>query len=264
MKKQILVMIVLLCLSITAIQAQHAYFPSSGTVTFERKFHVQNYLKRNFLNKPDLDTWDKLSVENAVKNGPVEVITHHTLKFYDTETLFETVQEDYPANYRNVSWYNPAVADSKTYMDFKNKEFIKLLPFGDEQLLMKDSLPTVKWKYTDEYRNIAGYDCRRANGIIQDSIYVVAFFAGQIPISGGPELIHGLPGLILGISVPVLNINMFATKVEITNTPVSNVLTKKKKVVAESKAEIIKKLKDTVYDWMDEKDFKKRLQSVLF
>lgn len=264
MNKQILLMIVLLCLSITAIRAQHAYFPSSGTVTFERKFHVQNYLKRNFLNKPDLDTWDKLSVENAVKNGPVEVITHHTLKFYDTETLFETVQEEYPANYRNVSWYNPAVADSKTYMDFKNKEFIKLLPFGDEQLLMKDSLPTVKWKYTDEYRNIAGYDCRRANGIIQDSIYVVAFFAGQIPISGGPELIHGLPGLILGISVPVLNINMFATKVEITNTPVSNVLTKKKKVVAESKAEIIKKLKDTVYDWMDEKDFKKRLQSVLF
>jgi hypothetical protein len=42
------------------------------------------------------------------------------------------------------------------------------------------------------------------------------------------------------------------------------VLTKKKKVVAESRAEIIKKLKDTVYDYLDEKAFKKRLQSILF
>ena len=257
-------LLLILFVSIGLVHAQNAYFPSSGTVTFERKFHVQNYLKRNYLNKPDLDTWERLSVDNAVKNGPVEMLTHHTLKFYDRETLFETIQEDYPANYRNVTRYNPTVTDSKTYINFKEQEFFKLLPFGDEQLLMKDSLPAVKWKYTDEYRHIAGYDCRRANGIIQDSIYVVAFFAGQIPISGGPELIHGLPGLILGISVPSLNINMFATKVEITNTPVYNVLTKKKKAVPESKTAIIKKLKDTVYDWMEDKDFKKRMQSILF
>ncbi|WP_398454892.1 GLPGLI family protein [Sphingobacterium thalpophilum] len=244
--------------------AQHAYFPSSGTVTYERKFHVQNFLKRNYLNKPDLDTWDKLTVDNAVKNGPVEVVTHHTLKFYDSETLFETVQEDYPASYRNVTRYNTILPDAKTYINFKNQEYLKLLPFGDEQLLLKDSLPAVKWKYTDEYRHIAGYDCRRANGIIQDSIYAVAFFAGQIPIPGGPELVHGLPGLILGISIPSMNVNMFATKVEISNAPVSNVLTKKKKVVPESKAEITKKLKETVYDWLDESAFRKRLQSVFF
>lgn len=244
--------------------AQHAYFPNSGTVTYERKFHVQNFLKRNYLNKPDLDTWDKLTVDNAVKNGPVEVVTHHTLKFYDSETLFETVQEDYPASYRNVTRYNTILPDAKTYINFKNQEYLKLLPFGDEQLLLKDSLPAVKWKYTDEYRHIAGYDCRRVNGIIQDSIYAVAFFAGQIPISGGPELVHGLPGLILGISIPSMNVNMFATKVEISNAPVSNVLTKKKKVVPESKAEITKKLKETVYDWLDESAFRKRLQSVFF
>jgi hypothetical protein len=68
----------------------------------------------------------------------------------------------------------------------------------------------------------------------------------------------------MGISIPSMNVNMFATKVEITNTAFSNVLTKKKKVVAESRAEIIKKLKDTVYDYLDEKAFKKRLQSILF
>jgi len=68
----------------------------------------------------------------------------------------------------------------------------------------------------------------------------------------------------MGVSIPSMNINMFATKVELTNTPVSNVLTKKKKVVAESKTEITKKLKDTVYDWLDDQEFKKRLQSIFF
>lgn len=259
---KLMIWVLLLCMR--TAQAQHAYFPSSGIVTYERKFHVQNFLKRNYLNKPDLDTWDKLTVDNAVKNGPTEVVTHHMLKFYDHETLFETIQEDYLPSYRSVTRYQPILADSKTYINFQQQEFLKLLPFGDDQLLLKDSLPAVKWKYTDEYRNIAGYDCRRVNGIVQDSVYVVAFFAGQIPVPGGPELIHGLPGLIMGVSIPSMNVNMFATKVEITNAPVSNVLTKKKRVVAESRAEILKKLRDTVYDYLDEKDFKKRMQSIFF
>lgn len=263
MKKYIVVLFLLVGFMMHA-SAQYAFFPSSGTVTFERKFHLHNYLKRNFLNKPDLDGWDKISVDAAIKSGPVEIITHHSLKFFDDETVFETIQEDYPPNYRNYSWYSPFISDSKTYINVKDNSFLKLLPFGDEELLMKDSLPNVKWKYTDEYRNIAGYDCRRANGIIQDSIYVVAFFAGQIPIPTGPELIHGLPGMILGVSIPSMNINIFATKVELTNTPVSNVLTKKKKVVAEPKTAIVAKLKSSVYDWMDEKEFNKKLKAILF
>ena len=44
----------------------------------------------------------------------------------------------------------------------------------------------IKWKFTDEYRNILGYDCRRVNGIMQDSVYIVAFYTPQIPVSGGP------------------------------------------------------------------------------
>lgn len=263
MRKYFVALFLLLGL-MTSVSAQYAFFPSSGTVTYERKFHLQNYLKRNFLNKPDLDGWDKISVEQAVKAGPVEMVTHHSLKFFDDETLFETIQEDYPANYRNVSWYSPFINDSKTFINVKDNSFLKLLPFGDEELLMKDSLPHVKWKYTDEYRNIAGYDCRRANGIIQDSIYVVAFFAGQIPVPTGPELIHGLPGLILGVSIPSMNVNIFATNVELSNTPVSSVLTKKKKVVAEPKESVIAKLKTSVYDWLSEKEFNKKLNAILF
>lgn len=244
--------------------AQYAFFPNSGTVTYERKFHVVNYLKKNYLNKGNVNTWDQISFDNILKNGPAEMITHHTLSFFGEETLFETVKEEYPANYRNISWYVPLMSDSKTFVNFETNIFQKLLVFGDDELIMKDTVPKVKWKYTDEYRNIAGYDCRRANGVVQDSIYVVAFFAGQIPVPAGPELITGLPGMILGLSLPSLNMNMFATKVELNNSPVSSVLTKKKKVVPESKEEVFKKLKLSVYDYLDDKGFAKQKSKILF
>jgi GLPGLI family protein len=42
---------------------------------------------------------------------------------------------------------------------------------------------------------------------------VVAFFANQIPIPGGPESFGGLPGMILEVALPHENIIWRATKV---------------------------------------------------
>jgi GLPGLI family protein len=47
-----------------------------------------------------------------------------------------------------------------------------------------------------------------------DSIYVIAFYTDEIPVSSGPESFNGLPGMILGIVLPRLNITYFATKLE--------------------------------------------------
>ncbi len=57
---------------------------------------------------------------------------------------------------------------------------------------MQDSTRKITWKITDEMREIAGFSCRRANAIMLDSIYVVAFYTDQIPVSGGPESFSGL------------------------------------------------------------------------
>lgn len=84
---------------------------------------------------------------------------------------------------------------------------------NQDKLKISSPLQKVEWKYTDEIRNIAGYDCRRANAIIRDSIYVVAFYAEEIPVPTGPESFHGLPGMILGLAIPSEHITWFATKV---------------------------------------------------
>jgi GLPGLI family protein len=78
---------------------------------------------------------------------------------------------------------------------------------------VKDSTRKINWKVTNEIRNIAGYDCRRANALIMDSIYVVAFYTDEIPVSGGPESFTGLPGMILGVALPYEHTTWFATSV---------------------------------------------------
>src|SRR6185437_10397918 len=89
----------------------------------------------------------------------------------------------------------------------------------DQPFLVKDSLRKIKWKITDENREIAGYNCRRANGLMMDSIYVVAFYTDKIPVSGGPESFSGLPGMILEVALPHENVIWRATKVTEAEIP---------------------------------------------
>lgn len=87
----------------------------------------------------------------------------------------------------------------------------------DDKYILKDSLSKVTWRFTDEYRNIAGFECRRVNGATPDSLYLVAFYTDQIPVSGGPALSHGLPGMILGLAIPEMHIQYWATNVAYHN-----------------------------------------------
>ena len=98
--------------------------------------------------------------------------------------------------------------------------------------LIKDSLRNLEWRITDETREIAGFECRKAVTKICDSVYVVAFYTDQIAVSSGPENFGGLPGMILGLAVPRLYTTWFATKLELTEPTIAqlNPVQKGKKV----------------------------------
>lgn len=87
--------------------------------------------------------------------------------------------------------------------------------YGEERFLIVEKSKAIKWKYTDERMDILGYECRRANGLLMDSIYVVAFYCPEIDVSAGPSIFEGLPGMILGVSIPEDHVNIFATKIEL-------------------------------------------------
>lgn len=104
---------------------------------------------------------------------------------------------------------------NQVHTSYKTGRVTSLKPVFEETFLVEDSLARIKWKLTADTRIIAGYECRKAVGILDDSVGVFAFYTDEIMVPGGPESIHGLPGLILGMGIPRLHATWFATKVEV-------------------------------------------------
>jgi GLPGLI family protein len=116
-----------------------------------------------------------------------------------------------------------------------------------------DSIIKIKWKITNENRVIAGYNCRKAIGIIMDSVYVFAFYADEIVIPGGPCTINGLPGMILGLTIPRLYTSWIATSIHSlpnSTNVVSPVVSKN----IFSRKTIAATILDKTKDWGDEND----------
>ena len=128
-------------------------------------------------------------------------------------------------------------------------------------MYIQDSIMPVKWKITNEYREIAGYSCRRANGVVLDSVYVVAFYTDQIPTSAGPGTVHGLPGMILGLVVPEQHYNIYATKVDFSPPTIRAELGKKKdKPMTRKEAQ--ERMKSLMGTWMAEQQLNLLLAAI--
>ncbi len=94
----------------------------------------------------------------------------------------------------------------------------------DNNYLLTGALMNIEWKLSPtETREIAGFNCRKATGIIFDSVYVFAFYTDEITISGGPMGINGLPGMILGITIPRMFTSYIATKLQVAGVDVRKV-----------------------------------------
>ena len=140
---------------------------------------------------------------------------------------------------------NMSIADKNiVFNDYVSGTTITQKPVFEETFLVQDSLLKIKWKLTADTRTIAGFDCRKAIGLIDDSIAIFAFYTDEILISGGPEGANGLPGMILGLGMPRIHTTWFATKVEVNGVNLSKVTpaTKGKKVNRQSMLQSLDKV----------------------
>ena len=112
-------------------------------------------------------------------------------------------------------WLDDKSIEDIIYSDLVHNTFAKKQTVFDEKFLLADSIRKINWRIFNESRDIAGFECRKATGIIMDSVYVIAFYTDQIPVSGGPLGFTNLPGMILGIVIPRLNITIMANKLEL-------------------------------------------------
>jgi len=209
--KRISIILLLALISYSVTLAQNAHFSTNGVIEFEKNVNMFALMKKN-INK-DNEAYMRPAYEAYIKNQPQFKTLKSTLTFsQNNTTLFNPIEPETPSN----GFFGGNILAEQNniiYTDVANHISICQKKVYEETFLVKDSTRKINWKITSETREIAGFKCRRANALILDSIYVVAFYTDEIPISGGPESFTGLPGMILGVALPHENITWFATKV---------------------------------------------------
>lgn len=213
MKKIILMAISLLVYG--EIQAQNKHFATVGSIEFEKSINMFAMIKKQISNYNE--SYMQQAFDQYKKTQPQFKKLKSTLYFSGNKTLFKPDADETSSN----GFFSGAqTTQNNTIVTNLNAgTYISQKKVFEETFLVKDSLRNIRWKITDETRDIAGYTCRRANAIVLDSIYVVAFYTDEIAVSGGPESFTGLPGMILGVALPHENITWFATKVNEVNVP---------------------------------------------
>ncbi len=216
--------------------AQNTIFLSNGKIEYERRINVYAQIGS------DDDQWSEFrkKLSNHFKTS------YFDLLFTRDKSLYRPGRE---SDDRDMfSFFAAPAQDNIVYADLDNAKAISQKNVFEQAFLVLDSLRQIRWKLTDETRNIAGFNCRRANAIIMDSIYVVAFYTDEILTGSGPESFTGLPGMILGVSLPHQHISWFATKVEAIPVTESQVVppTKGKKV---TNAVLLETVKPSLKEW---------------
>jgi len=232
----------------TTAFGQYAYFPTQGTITYDKTVFLKNLLKRYATYAKDEDT--RNSIKEMIQQVPDNQVLKKKLTFSNDEVLYEHITEEYSDVVSGLMRSGIFESGISGYQNLKSKAFNSVFELGGERVVVTDSTLKIKWKITNEYREIAGYPCRRANGLVLDSIYAVAFYTDQIPVSGGPSAFNGLPGMILGLAVPELHYNMFATKVELGAVNPSSATLLKKKDKPLTRQQVYDKLKASFGDYL--------------
>ncbi|HUQ97507.1 MAG TPA: GLPGLI family protein [Chitinophagaceae bacterium] len=215
------------------LQAQTQFY-NKVKIEFEKTSYVHAYMKDV---EPD---W----YERAKEWAPKEVITYHEFIGDNTKSIFRPGREVEEKR----GFFMPMPNKNIVYNDYTTGTTISQKPVFEETFLMQDSIPKIKWQLTADTRTIAGFDCRKAVGILDDSVGVIAYYTDELMIQGGPEGITGLPGMILGLSVPRLHTVWLATKVEVAEVNLNAVTpaTKGKKV---DRSTMMKALDKVLRQW---------------
>ncbi|WP_231460566.1 MULTISPECIES: GLPGLI family protein [unclassified Pedobacter] len=202
--------------------AQNVHFIKNGVIEYEKRSNMYALVKKKI--NSDNESYMAQAFENYKKNFPQFKSAKSTLKFNSDKSFYKFIEDAAPTT--NNWLHNNPIADLKNIIatDYTTATNTIQKSVYEATYLVKDSVRKINWKITDETREIAGYECRRANAIIMDSVYVVAYYSNQIAVSGGPETFSGLPGMILGLALPHDNITWFATKVTEVAVPEKDLL----------------------------------------
>ena len=202
------------------------------------EFEVNTNLKKTMSN----NSWNEQMKENLSELKT----SYWNLTFADNKSIFAFGR--WSPKTRIPKYLKDEDEENVWFHDFSNKTKSSQKLIARTSFVLNDSISNIEWKITNENREIAGYNCRKAVGKIFDDVYVFAFYTDGITISGGPVSVNGLPGMILGLTIPRLYTSFIATKVNLNVLNIDEI----KPIVAKKTyktAELKTILEETTKDW---------------
>lgn len=176
-----------------------------------------------FIDKGVIEFEVKTNIKKTMGNSSWAEMMKDKLPQFKT-AYYEFTFANNKSTYKLKSWDNKNSIpeylrkndeDNFWFMDYTNHKLNMQKNIFGTNLNIEDSTPEIKWKLTNESRVIAGFNCRKAVGVLMDSVYVFAFYTDEITVSGGPCSISGLPGMILGVTIPRMYTSWIATKLSV-------------------------------------------------
>lgn len=207
-------------------------FVSKGKIEFERRVNVWAGLKGTF-------------AEEIKKSIPEWKTSYFDYIFDGKKAIYKPGRE---SGDKSTPFSSSLVNDNQVFSNFASDTYTAQKHVFDKTFLIEDSLRHATWKIKNDFREIAGFNCRRATTIIMDSVFVVAFYTDEITVPGGPESFNGLPGMILGLVINRVHTTWYATKVEV-NAIDENQITPPKKGEKTNEAQLKESLKKAMSDW---------------
>jgi len=200
-----LTLLIILSLTVAMVEAQ-TVFIKSAKITFEKKINQKQRLAAN--------TW----IPDDAKDKMNKYLISNWEYFFNDSTSIYKAKPKETLSDNNFFFSNDNT--NELYTNFGKKNRILRKTIRGEDFILNDTIPQLHWKIMHDVRTIAGYECRKAIAVINDSVTVVAFYTDEMLLKGGPEGFTGLPGMILGLAIPRYNTTWFATKIEAKNVPV--------------------------------------------
>lgn len=234
------ILIILLIQLASFINAQNIFI-TKGKIEYEKKVNMY----KNLDDRADDD--DRTWILTMKKSIPEYYISYFDLYFDDYKTLYKPGKEAVTAQ-KIPEWFIGPASDNVIFNDLQIHKTIAQKNVFESTFLIDDTSRKVEWRITNDTRDIAGFECRKAVGRIMDSVYVIAFYTDLIVSGGGPESFNGLPGVILGIAIPRIHATWFATKIELVQVTPENLLAPKKGKKI-TNGQLIKQLQAATKNW---------------
>lgn len=246
--QKLLLLFVLLVFSQSAIMAQETPSPtpvSEGTI---RYLVTHNWAKK----MAALTYMSKQRKERVAYmwGNRSEWREYTLLHFNPTQTKYLESEERAEPDDAGYSWRKETFFAKR---DFAQNTQHDALTMQSKTYLVQDSLRCQDWKILNDLKEVAGHLCMNASW--EDTLKqqkIVAWFALDIPHSGGPERLCGLPGLILEADVNNGAMLVSADRIEAKKLSTELDLPKKQKGKKLNEAEYRTALKKLMADFIKE------------